>query len=150
MHAQFGEAFPLSAWEELFSLPQDVTTLTTTDLLQAGACDKSQWLVIAGWECQDLSTAGKGLGLEGMHSRTFFDVLQLVGTLQQLQSHRLPGYILENVAPQHNHSSPYIWDYKSTTTSRLPFVDSCLGFPSPSMLASLVATPIGCTAIGQT
>ena len=123
LSARFPLAFPSTTWEEMFAIPQDVTFITTLDLLQAGALDQSQWVIVAGWECQDLSSAGKGLGLEGMHSRTFFDLLRMIGTLQQLQRERPPAYLLENVALQHNHSSAYIRDVAS------PYVNSCLGVP---------------------
>jgi hypothetical protein len=45
-----------------------------------------QWLVVAGWECQDLSAAGKGAGLAGQRSSTFCVLLHLLGALQQLQA----------------------------------------------------------------
>ena len=80
---QFPLAFPSSAWEEMFAIPQDVTFITTLDLVPAGASDQSQWVIVAGWECQDLSPAGKGLGLEGVHSHTFFHLLRIEGNLQK-------------------------------------------------------------------
>jgi transposase InsO family protein len=75
---------------------QDVWAIDSTQLVGAGACDSEQWLVVAGWECQDLSPAGKGKGLQGPRSNTFFALRNILGALQQLQAHKPPGYILEN------------------------------------------------------
>jgi len=37
---------------------QDVWRVTTDELVQAGALSGDQWIIVAGWECQDLSPAG--------------------------------------------------------------------------------------------
>jgi site-specific DNA-cytosine methylase len=87
------------------TLPQDVTHVHTAELLRAGAKDGTWWMVVAGWECQDLSPAGSGAGLHGKHSRTFYDVVRMLGTLQQLQRSRPPAFIIENTAMQHNFNS---------------------------------------------
>ena len=73
-------------------------------LLAAGAkqLHPVQWLVVAGWECQDLSPAGSGQGLHGRHSSTFHDLVRIIGLLQNLQKRRPPAYLLENAATQHN------------------------------------------------
>jgi site-specific DNA-cytosine methylase len=90
------------------ALPQDVTRITSRHLLEAGAGQGEQWLVVAGSECQDLSPAGAGRGLEGPRSRTFYDAVAIIGTLQQLQKERPPAYIVENVAMQFNRRSEKI------------------------------------------
>ena len=99
---QYGSTLlPPSAYERAFStLPQDVYAITTGDLVQAGARDGTQWMVVAGWECQDLSPAGSGRGLQGRRSSSFFPLLSIVGALQQLQASRPPAYLLENTAMQ--------------------------------------------------
>ena len=99
---QYGSALlPPEAYARAFSqLPQDVYSITTTDLLAAGARDNTQWMVVAGWECQDLSPAGSGRGLSGSRSNSFFPLVNIVGALQQLQQRRPPAYLLENTAMQ--------------------------------------------------
>jgi hypothetical protein len=70
--------------------------IDTAALLRAGARDGKQWLVVAGWECSDLSPAGRGAGLRGERSNTFFALRRIVGAIQQLQQQKPPGYLLEN------------------------------------------------------
>ncbi len=79
-------------------------------LKAAGAADGSQWLVVAGWECQDLSTAGKGKGLQGNRSNTFFPLVRIMAELQHLQQPAgpPPGFLIENVAAQHNRRHPNV------------------------------------------
>ena len=49
-------------------------------------------LICGGWPCQDISTAGKGAGLEGARSGLFYEVIRLAGILR-------PRYLLlENVS----------------------------------------------------
>jgi hypothetical protein len=87
------------AFEGMFlSLPQDVRQVRSQQLVDAGAAspDAGWWMVVAGWECQDLSAAGSGKGLAGQRSRTFFDVLRILGTLQQLQPSKPPAFVIEN------------------------------------------------------
>ena len=107
----------------MFRLPQDVRRITTLDLMQAGVQDDTQWAVVAGWECQDLSSAGSCQGLTGLHSSTFFDLLRVMGSIQQLQPAKPPLYLLENVSLQHNHSSAAIRE------STYPFVCAAIGVP---------------------
>ena len=93
--------FPPSAWAKAFdTLPQDIYQVNTDSLIRAGARDNTQWIVVAGWECKDLSPAGGGQGLKGKHSSSFYPLLQLLGSLQQIQKSRPPIYILENTAMQ--------------------------------------------------
>jgi DNA (cytosine-5)-methyltransferase 1 len=42
-----------------------------------------QWLVVAGWPCQDLSTAGTALGLKGRRSGLLFDLIRIITALQR-------------------------------------------------------------------
>ena len=90
------------------ALPMDVRVVDSKALVSAGAQDGTQWLVVAGWECQDLSPAGSCKGLDGARSSTFFDTVRIVGALQQLQADRSPRYLLENTALQHNFRSPAV------------------------------------------
>ena len=95
------------AWKEAFSsLPQDVRQINESALINSGATDRTQWVIIAGSECQDLSPAGSNQGLSGHKSSTLFPLLSMVATLQRLQkSYIAPIYYLENTAMQHNFSS---------------------------------------------
>ena len=99
---QYGSALlPAAAYADAFSaLPQDVYAISTDHLRKAGALDGTQWMVVAGWECQDLSPAGAGRGLQGSRSSSFFPLVNIIGTLQQLQLRRPPAYLLENTAMQ--------------------------------------------------
>ncbi|KAJ9513219.1 hypothetical protein QJQ45_029518 [Haematococcus lacustris] len=109
LSTQYPTLLPASAYATAFtSLPSDVRTITTSHLVGAGAMAGQQWLVVAGWECQDLSSAGTQAGMHGPHSSTHHDCLRIIGSMQQLQPSCPPGYILENVAVQHNLSSPAV------------------------------------------
>jgi hypothetical protein len=77
-------------------------------LIHAGAREGGQWLVIAGWPCEDLSAAGTGRGLGGSRSGLFYDTLRIVGTLQQLQGDVPPAYILENTHMQSNNNHAFV------------------------------------------
>lgn len=91
------DLFPAIAWERAFdTVCHDVYNIGAVDLDSAGASDGSQWVVVAGWECQDLSLAGSGEGLGGRASSSFFPLVRLLGALQQLQPQRPPLFFLEN------------------------------------------------------
>ena len=71
--------FPHSAWAGAFStLPPDVYAVAEhPELLvsQARCLDGTQWFLIAGFECADLSPAGSRQGLQGLKSQTFYPLL---------------------------------------------------------------------------
>ena len=101
------DLFPPEAVRDTFdALPQDVLQVDRDTLIAAGACGSGageQWAVVAGFECADLSPAGGGLGLGGARSgATFHALVRILGTLQQLQQHRPPAYLVENAALQYN------------------------------------------------
>jgi len=120
---QYPSLFTPAAFRDAFALPQQVGMVNADRLLAAGARDGSQWLVVGGWECQDLSPAGLCRGLEGPHSSTYYDLLRLVGILQQLQLSCPPGYLLENTALQHN--------YRSRAIREEQFKQICDAFGEP-------------------
>jgi hypothetical protein len=100
LHGLYPVSFPLSASADAFTaLPADVTAVGAPALVSAGALDGTQWVVVAGWSCQDLSRGGAGLGLEGSRSCTFYDAVRIVGALQQMQSVP-PAFIFENTYMQ--------------------------------------------------
>ncbi len=68
----------------------DVTEVTADDLLAAGFCPLCGTLT-GGWPCQDLSLAGRRLGLGGARSGLFFEIVRILGDL------RPRWFVLENV-----------------------------------------------------
>jgi hypothetical protein len=60
-----------AAVASMYNLPQDVRQIGKGHLQSAVVKPSERWMVVAGWECQDLSPAGSGKGLEGSKSRTF-------------------------------------------------------------------------------
>ncbi len=106
--AQYPQQLTIDAVAEAFTLPQDVSLLDASSLVRSTGRQHLQWLVVAGWECQDLSAAGRCQGLAGSRSKTFYDVVRIIGALQQLQVELPPAYLVENVAMQHNFSSEHI------------------------------------------
>lgn len=90
-----------SAVQHAFCMPQDIRLLTTEHLVSVVAADgQHQWLVVAGWPCQDLSAAGKAAGLQGERSALLHHLVRVIGALQQLQKSLPPAYIIENVPMQ--------------------------------------------------
>ena len=121
---RYEHLFPPDAWAQAFTaLPQDVRTIQEEHLRAAGAATGEQWLVIAGWECQDLSTAGSGQGLAGSHSSTFHDLVRVVGLLQDLQPATPPGYVFENTYMQ------VINRHESVRTGDWPRIVAAIGEP---------------------
>ena len=63
-----------------------------------------QWLVIAGWPCQDYSAAGRGkIGERANLLRSVVSIIIRSLTYWNNPS-KPPAYLLENVAMQHNFS----------------------------------------------
>jgi len=124
LRAQFPHLLPASAVEHTFSmLPQDVKEVTTSHLLTASHVFPNQWLVVGGWECQNLSPAGDGKGLSGSKSSTFYDLVRIIGAMQQLQKQLPPAYLIENTALQHN------WNSEQVRKDDFRTVCSYLGHP---------------------
>lgn len=59
---------------------EDVTTLTKEDLVDAGIIAVD--VICGGFPCQDLSTSGSRLGLDGERSGLWREILRLVGELR--------------------------------------------------------------------
>ena len=64
----------------------EIWSITPDHLIQVGALDGTQWFIVAGWECQDLSPAGSGAGLQGHRSNSFFPLFNILGILQDMQN----------------------------------------------------------------
>ncbi|KAK3275798.1 hypothetical protein CYMTET_16085 [Cymbomonas tetramitiformis] len=84
---------------QLDRLPANLEHVTAQHLVEAGALSGERWVMVCGFPCQDLSSAGKQTGLEGKNSKLFYQVAKVLSMLQQLQLQKPPGYILENVSP---------------------------------------------------
>lgn len=69
---------------------EDVTEVTGDDLRATGF-DPDRGVVTAGWPCQDLSLAGRGLGLGGARSGLIGEVVRILADL------RSRWFVLENV-----------------------------------------------------
>ncbi|KAK3253434.1 Methyl-CpG-binding domain-containing protein 9 [Cymbomonas tetramitiformis] len=95
---RYSELFPASAIK-LEQLPADLEQITAQHFVDAGALAGERWIMVCGYPCQDVSPAGNQAGLDGRHSRLFYHAVRALSALQQLQPHRPPGYILENVSP---------------------------------------------------
>ncbi|KAK3250456.1 hypothetical protein CYMTET_40160 [Cymbomonas tetramitiformis] len=67
--------------------------------------------------------AGTLTGLDGRHSKLFYEVVRLLSTLQQLQQQRPPGYVLENVSPLSHRPGTKIRD------EVFPYIASVIGRP---------------------
>lgn len=72
------------------TLFNDVCEVTADDLRAAGFVPK-RGILTAGWPCQDLSVAGRRLGLGGARSGLFWEIVRLLGELHP------KWFILENV-----------------------------------------------------
>ena len=106
LSARYPNLLPITAWQEAFSLPQDVTQIHDVLELARGAARDEQWLVTAGWPCQDYSSAGRGR--LGVRAHVLDSVTRIIAALS-LQFHKAPpAYLLENVAMQHNFSHKHI------------------------------------------
>ena len=106
LSARHPDLLPVTAWADAFELPQDLNLVGRDQLYQAiGHKSSAQWLVVAGWPCQDYSAAGKGkVGARAsLLDRVVYVIQWLHGTCYQP-----PAYLLENVAMQHNFSHSHI------------------------------------------
>ena len=98
--AIYPNQFPPNAWKSMYQLPQDLNHVNATVLEQVLTRDPEQWVLVAGWPCQDYSAAG--LGRIGKRAMLLDQVVVVLKWLQGTQSCIPPAYLLENVAMQHN------------------------------------------------
>jgi transposase InsO family protein len=107
LSARYPEQFPITAWTHAFDLPQDVR-MVTNEILDdiVGPVSDDQYLVIAGWPCQEYSPAGNAQ--VGDRAALLDDVLRIVQWLQTQCHSRPPAYLLENVAMQRNFRHEHI------------------------------------------
>jgi transposase InsO family protein len=101
LSAKYPIQFPITAWVTAFDLPQDVAKLNHQNLGEViDRYGNDQFLVVAGWPCQEYSPAGHGN--VGARAGLLEDVLRVIRWLQRECRGSPPAYILENVAMQNN------------------------------------------------
>ena len=124
LHYKYPHLLPVSAFAESFEvLPHNVRQVNTQALIDAGALMGEQWLIVAGWPCEDLSAAGKGAGLAGNRSSHFVDTVRIIAALQQLQPDNPPAWVLENTSMQ------AAWNHAQVREVDFPYINSILGTP---------------------
>ncbi|GAX85939.1 hypothetical protein CEUSTIGMA_g13355.t1, partial [Chlamydomonas eustigma] len=127
---QYPDQLPLEAWSSAFTaLPQDVYSITEEHLSFAGALEEDPILLIAGFECADLSPAGsRRKGLQGSKSSTFYPLLSVLASLQRMRSScAFPlAYLIENTATQ--------YAYGSSRAMKDSFHELCAKIGSPVVL----------------
>ena len=114
-----------SAWERAFTVPQAVYEYEY-ETVEKVMRRNEQWLVVAGWECQDLSAAGSGKGLGGVKSRSYYKLVELVKWWQcaaKEYGNPAVGYLIENTAFQYN------WKSVKVSTQDFAEVNLTLGQP---------------------
>lgn len=96
LQAAYPQLLGLAALAGAFTqLPADVKLVASQHLQTAvKQSPAKQWLVVAGWPCQDLSAAGPSRGMAGSRAQLLHDLVRIIGTLQQLQQHSPPAYLL--------------------------------------------------------
>jgi len=101
LQQQFPDQLSSRALQRVWALPQNVWEITWEELQRVGVGRGEQWLVVAGWPCQDLSRAGNMQGLVGERSRTFHALMSILEDMRALQPAQPPAYLLENVDFRH-------------------------------------------------
>jgi hypothetical protein len=127
LQARYPGLLPATALDSSFTaLPQDVWYIQPYHLRQLAALHQRQWLVVGGWECQDLSPAGTSKGLAGAKGSTLAPLVQILAVLWQCQQHLPPAYIVENTAMQYN--------FRSAGVMGPPFDIICAALGQPACL----------------
>ena len=98
--ATYPHLFPPSSWENAFDLPQDLTQVSALHLAETLPIEPAQWVLTAGWPCQDFSSAG--LGRIGKRAALLENVIGILTGLRKLQPTFPVAYLLENVPMQDN------------------------------------------------
>jgi DNA (cytosine-5)-methyltransferase 1 len=74
----------------------DIRKVTGADLLAAGF-DPRNGIITAGFPCQDLSLAGRRMGLDGARSGLYFEIVRILDEILELTGVRCRWVVLENV-----------------------------------------------------
>ena len=114
LSAESGDLLSAGALDTAFMFPQDVWQWNEQVVRKLVGKTKGPWLVVAGWECQDLSLAGSGMGLQGKRSGTFRGLIDILHLLHKAVAPGKLGYIVENTAFQFNnrHESVRLDDFE--------------------------------------
>ncbi|GAX73351.1 hypothetical protein CEUSTIGMA_g804.t1 [Chlamydomonas eustigma] len=126
---KYPDQLPQEAWSSAFAaLPQDVYAITEEHLSFAGALEEDPILLIARFECADLSLAGSRKGLQGSKSSTFYPLLSVLASLQRMRSsYAFPlANLIENTATQ--------YAYSSSRAMKDSFHELCAKIGSPILL----------------
>ena len=94
-------------------------------ILDAGAENTQQLLVIAGPEWKDVGPAGRSKGLLSQNAYSLQACVAVIGYLQQLQHKQLLQYIVENTALQYS--------FCSAAIQEVPFRTVCGMLGTPGM-----------------
>jgi hypothetical protein len=109
LQGRYPGLLPPTAVQHTFTaLPHDVWEVTEDHLSALARQLPHQWLVVGGWECQDLSPAGPCTGLHGHKSSTFAPLVHILAALQRSQQQLPPAFLVENTAMQHNFRNEWI------------------------------------------
>ena len=109
LQSRFPGLLPASALTHTFNaLPQDVWDIQPAHMQHLAQQFQRQWLVVGGWECQDLSSAGNSKGLHGDKSSTLAALVNILAALQRCQPQFPPAYVIENTAMQYNFRSEQV------------------------------------------
>ncbi len=107
LSSRYPNQLPPAAWTGAFTtLPMDVHSISKQHLQQMVGPGE-QWLLVAGWQCEDLSLAGSGKGLSGSKSSSYFKLISILHDLQDVADAAgcpPPAYMLENTAFQYHHN----------------------------------------------
>jgi len=125
---RLAERFPhlltSAAIEGMWALEPNVKNITSQSLQhRVQEHWGTPWIVIAGFECQDMSTAGTGQGLGGRRSGTYHALYSILESLYGFMPLGHLVYMIENVAAQHN------WRHTSVRVVDFPRVCTDLGWP---------------------
>lgn len=112
--------------EAMNQMPNDVRDITSALVQEAVRACSSDWLIVAGFPCQDLSPAGNRMGLNGAASAVYYDMLTVLklwqaSVLQGVKGTQV-GYLIENVAWQ-------LWPMNKRLQDAWSIVTNDLGMP---------------------
>ncbi|MBU1081633.1 MAG: DNA (cytosine-5-)-methyltransferase [Spirochaetes bacterium] len=80
--------YAISVYRKRFA---DAIALGDIRAIRGADLPEGEWIIAGGFPCQDISVAGKGVGLAGERSGLFFEAIRLVGELRPRHA------IMENV-----------------------------------------------------
>ena len=92
LQAGFPHLLPSSALLGMFCLGHDIKSVSNAALTAVWeSFPHTQWLIVAGFECQDMSSAGSGMGLSGYRSGTYFHLRRVLQYLHETSPSTQPA-----------------------------------------------------------